>query len=480
MAGRDARSVGELLLEADCLSRQILFDVRAEHAAPMLRTWGEVVESAAEVWSVLPCPGMDPDGVGQVSARDPMTRLAALSAALHHTNTLKGWPGDGPADERLLRISATLTRAMDLIGSYPDRIRQDSAADVGDVAAARMRLMHTLYVGSHGVGLALREHGRVLLDERVRSRAGSHSASRVQDATARLAAFEQLAGGYVAGRFASVIHGEVVAAPYGVERLEQALAGWDIAAHRAMAAEPTGANLLLITRMQAAIATEATVIAHAAARTGHLDDDTSTARLAAPLEASQRAWSQAAGRWSDLTSPTSQTDPALAGAASEVRAAAREITYDKTTWAWPEAIAERVDLGAAARTVQQALSAAVDVAYVALEIATDEKGLTGPARALHERAAADAGLAAAPGPKTPWVSPRDLHANRLIPLPEPVRQGLIAASHATTSAAKEAMSAATSLDRSPRLHQPSPQGPERGPRERELKLAITQVSRMPR
>jgi hypothetical protein len=43
-------------------------------------------------------------------------------------------------------------------------------------------------------------------------------------------------------------------------------------------------------------------------------------RLAPSLEASQMAWNRMAKRWGELTSPASRTNPALVGAASEVRA----------------------------------------------------------------------------------------------------------------------------------------------------------------
>ncbi|MEJ7742297.1 MAG: hypothetical protein WKF73_06980 [Nocardioidaceae bacterium] len=48
MATEDVRSVGELLLDADWITRDILMDVAGEHAPAMLRTWGEAVEAAAQ------------------------------------------------------------------------------------------------------------------------------------------------------------------------------------------------------------------------------------------------------------------------------------------------------------------------------------------------------------------------------------------------------------------------------------------------
>ena len=56
MNRRDERSVGELLLDADFTTRQVLMDVTGQDAPAMLRTWGEVVQSASELWATLPEP----------------------------------------------------------------------------------------------------------------------------------------------------------------------------------------------------------------------------------------------------------------------------------------------------------------------------------------------------------------------------------------------------------------------------------------
>src|SRR5664280_3093627 len=90
-----------------------------------------------------------------------------------------------------------------------------------------------------------------------------------------------------------------------------------------------------------------------------------------------------------MTSPASRTDLDLVHAAGEVRAAVREVAHDKTTWAHPDVMAGRVDLGEAAQHLQQALSSAVDVASVIRDVAAQGTNLTGPARAMSHRATAD-------------------------------------------------------------------------------------------
>jgi hypothetical protein len=75
-------------------------------------------------------------------------------------------------------------------------------------------------------------------------------------------------------------------------------------------------------------------------------------------------------------------------AAGKLPAAVREVAHDKTTWARPEVMAGRVDLGEAAQHLQQALSTAVDVACVIRDVALQDTNLTGPAGAMSHRGTA--------------------------------------------------------------------------------------------
>ena len=447
MKRQDQRSVGELLLDADFTTRQVLMDAAGQDAQAMLRTWGEVVQSASELWAILPRPAR-----GTTSPIDGVTmaRLESMSQGMHRTQVRRGWPGDGPGDERLLHVAETLTRAADLIGRRGGHIGPTAPAVRADLDAARMRIMHTLYVGAHSVGVSVRLHMReVELSTRGKSSRESRAVPRGQDAISRLAAFEQLAGAYVGDRFARAAGGEHVRGPYGTERLQQALIGWDIQAHRTLAATPTAANLLLASRTQAGIATAAGAILHAGARTGNIDTHAYEQRLAPTLDASQQAWTHVATRWAEMTSPASCTDLDLVHAAGELRAAVREVAHDKTTWARPDVMAGRVDLGEAAQHLQQALSSAVDVAAVIHDVAAQDTSLTGPARAMSHRANADIDRAdnGRRGEDVVWVSPGDVYVNRNVTIPQPVRAGLVDATDTLVQTASNAMSAAACLDR---------------------------------
>src|SRR5665811_838163 len=448
MKRQDQRSVGELLLDADFTTRQLLMDVTGQDAPAMLRTWGEVVQSASELWATLPQPFR-----GTTSPIDGVTiaRLESMSQLMHRDQVRRGWPGDGPPDERLLHVAETLTRAADLIDRRGGHIGPTDPAVRADLDAARMRIMHTLYVGAHSVGVAAGQHVRdVELSTRGKSDRESRAVPRGRDAINRLAAFEQLAGAYVGNQFARAAQGEHVHGPYGTERLQQALICWDIQAHRTLAATPTPANMLLASRTQAGIATAAAAILHAGARTRHVDAHAYEHRLEPTLDASQQAWTQVATRWAEMTTPASRTDLDLVHAAGEVRAAVREVAHDKTTWARPEVMAGRVDLGEAAEYLQQALSTAVDLACVIRDVAAQDANLTGPARAMSHRANADIERTADCGHRgkdVVWVSSGDVFANRTVTIPEPVRAGLVDAADTLVQTASNAMSAAACLDR---------------------------------
>ncbi len=449
MKRQDERSVGELLLDADFTTRQGLMDVSGQDASAMLRTWGEVVQSASELWATLPQPFR---GTNSPIDGATMHRLESMSQAMHRDQVRRGWPGDGPSDERLLHVAETFTRAADLIGRRGGHIGPTDPAIRADLDAARMRIMHTLYVSAHSVGVAAQQHVAdvELATTRGMSDRGRRAVPRGQDAINRLAAFEQLAGAYVGTQFARAAQGEHVHGPHGAERLQRALIGWDIQAHRTLAATPTPANLLLASRSQAGIATAAAAILHAGASTGHVDTHAYEDRLAPTLDATQRAWTHVAARWAEMTTPASRTDSDLVHAAGELRAAVREVAHDKTTWARPEVMAGRVDLGEAAEYFQQALSTAVDVACVTRDVAAQDANLSGPARAMSHRANADIDRAADPNHRDEnvvWVTAGDVYANRMVTIPAPVRAGLVDATDALVQTASKAMSAAACLDR---------------------------------
>src|SRR5215212_5211746 len=124
----------------------------------MVRTWGQAVDAAARLWAVLP---------SAVPARrsepDLMPRLRQMANGIAAT-TSGHWPGPGPTDERLLQIARNLSRARILVERYGGDVQPTTADVRADIAAARARIMHTLYVAAHGTAVAITEHSKGLQD----------------------------------------------------------------------------------------------------------------------------------------------------------------------------------------------------------------------------------------------------------------------------------------------------------------------------
>jgi hypothetical protein len=119
------------------------------------------------------------------------------------------------------------------------------------------------------------------------------------------------------------------------------LSAWDIQVHRTLAARTDAADLVRLGRVQALIASAAAIVTEAAGEKAEIDPEM-VRRLTVTLDASQVAWGRMAKRWGELTDQDSRPDPALARAASEVRAAISATACNPTGWATPRSLAESI------------------------------------------------------------------------------------------------------------------------------------------
>jgi hypothetical protein len=156
--------------------------------------------------------------------------------------------------------------------------------------------------------------------------------TEAQGMIARFAGFEQLAAAYLFRQPPISANPGLVKSAALATRLGSALVAWEMQAHRTLAAGPDPADLIRVARVQVLITTTTGILTEAAARNGHVDRDL-IQQLGPALEANQVAWSRAAKRWGELTSPASRTDPALVAAASEVRAAIAATATNQAGWA---------------------------------------------------------------------------------------------------------------------------------------------------
>jgi hypothetical protein len=288
----DWRTVAELLADSDQLARETLLDATPNHAPAMVRSWNQLVRSAAELWAVLPSA---PDSLSEL---DPMERLQAVGDAIGRSVTAGHWPGQGPTNERLTQIADNLSRTRHLVephGRHPQQAPPETQRNIHDLHG---QLMHTLYVAAHGTAIALGGHVRDLqhrlaAGERRRQplaeRPTALEITAAQDMIARFDGFEQLAGAYLFGLPATSANPDQVREAAPATRLETALAAWEVQAHRTLANNPDPADLVRVARVQALITSTAGVLTEAAARKGgHIDGDV-LQRLMPALEANQVA-----------------------------------------------------------------------------------------------------------------------------------------------------------------------------------------------
>ena len=450
MSMPDRRAVGELLTDSEALARETLLDATLEQAPAMVRSWNQLVGSAVDLWAVLPSAPNSP------SWSDPMERLRAIGEAISRSVTAGHWPGQGPTDEHLTQIADNLCRAQHLV-ERSGRASQSPTDSPADLQHAPGQVMHTLYVAAHGTVVALGAYAAELQGQVETAKRRRHpiaerptvlEISAAQGMIARFDGFEHLAAAaYLAGEPASSTNPVQAATP--TKRLETALATWEVQAHRALATTPDPADLVRVARVQALITSTTSILTEAAAQKGHIDVEV-IQRLAPSLEASQMAWSRMAKRWGELTSPASRTDPALVGAASEVRAAIAAAATNQAGWATPDQLASRLHLPATVKTLYLSMVASVEIAYVVRDSAADHPGLTAPARIIGMRSQGEAEIAIEQGETryegVTWTTRHQRASNQLIPLPEPARRGLINLADDVIATSNQAVAASAQLD----------------------------------
>jgi hypothetical protein len=428
MSTRDGRSVGELLLDCDLIVRDMLMDTAQMDGRVMVRTWGEVVEAAGDLWRAFPEPD---SGTGGSARRDAgwvlMEQLETMNASLMKAARRRQWPGEGPPDERLLQVCENLTMAAELLPRRRTDIRPMRPPVRADLDAAKARLMHVLYVGAHGVQVALNRDLRDLAIMPASKRAAlpAETVKRTAEARDRMAAFEQMAGSYFSRTFPAALHGEhkPLPEPY---RLRQALATWDIQAHRALAGPTTAATMMLIAQTQAHTAFATQTLLRGAAQAGSIEPGQYRTRLAPALETVQTSWVALARTWAQLApSRARRLDSDLIMAANEIRAALREIIHDRTGTSSAETLAATMDLKQTSQTLQMGLATSTDLAYAVRE-ATAAPDLLASARRVNTIAME----LEARGPSgnvtiEAWVQPMDHAHDRPVALPDAVRDALV-------------------------------------------------------
>ena len=445
---RDQRSVAEMLLEAEQVARNLLYDAPGRDGRAMVRTWGEVMDTAADLWQRLPdappVPGQHP----RPARTEVIDQLQTSARSLHRRD--RKIEADGGYDDQLLVIADSYARAADLITKYPAQDGRQTSEQKDDVQAAKTRIMHTLYVTAHVVSVALTHDLRDYHDQQRDSTVTTtgYPLGMLVDAHRRMAAAEQLAGSYVHPTYPEGLTGQH-RDRVDPGRLPDALARWDIQAHRALAGHPDGHTLAFVTAQQTWLVSASTLLWRAAADTGHANQSQYLTRLAPGLERLWEEWGNAARAWTELTPKNTPAPPVpLRAAAQELRAATRELIHDRVGGATPQVVAARVDLTGVANTLQRSLASTVDLAH-AVRDAGNEPGLVVCAKGANRLLAQRAEDSFTPEDLHAVVPPTAIHTNRGIPLPEPLRPRVGVIGQATVDAAHSALGSSAGITPQP-------------------------------
>ncbi|MFK5634269.1 hypothetical protein [Ornithinimicrobium sp. LYQ103] len=433
-------STGELMDRANLLARRLLYDAHERDGRAMLRTWGEAVEGAADLWSRLPRRS-DLPGTGH----DVITQLERSARTLHRT------AGNArQVDPTLAEIGRTFTRAATLIeasgmqtGTPPTRW---TPRQIQDAFAARVNIMHTLYVSSHAISVALAATARA---ENQDQRLQVHNVT-AEELRHRVLDVEQVAHSYINGHHPGALAGRH-REPVDDNRIDVAVATWDVHAHRTLTREPTADAMAQV----AGAAFSATMHAHrlwrAATDAGQVDPHVLTRDIAPALETMIERWGQSNTLWHNLHHP--QVPPAgeLREASWELVNAMREVTQDRVGPATHRTIAQRVDMPSLVRSLHRfhaTVAGVGDLFYqtarrapfvlnarplndLARELATS---MVKPGAHLRGRSETD-------GADAPLLSPRDVLLRRAVPLPGAVRPLLEEPARQASTASRGALRA---------------------------------------
>lgn len=419
---RDFRSVGELLADTDFQSRALLMDMVVDDAAGLLVGWPDVLDAGADLWRTFPTA---PTPVAAQAEQRTMELLVmrgnGYRAALDKAHA---YLEDIEPDPRLTAIADTVARTTRLVSKFSGDVDISKEPARSDLAAARTRLLHTLYLTVHAAHSSMRQlRTETIALQRPPSgllpKLGDYPLSRalwiLDNWVHRLGSTEATVGRALDGTFPRALKGEAAPPPDHTLRLPRALATWEIAVNRVLCSSPTNADLALISR------TEGLIIA-----AGHRVIGVSAAgapngllELCEPVAA---GWAHAASWWHTLTPASDLVSDALVSASSELRAAIRDVTFDRSHPAAPESIAAHPEFADAVEALLISFEHVHETAAAFSDVSYGSK-MRGPARAL-SRAAQDLGEDGEVERDTIWVSPTDTLANPMIPAPKPVARAI--------------------------------------------------------
>ncbi|HMM94054.1 hypothetical protein [Phycicoccus sp.] len=455
MSERDARSVGELLLEGDLAMRRLLVDAERLDVAELTAALPSLLRAAEEFVGVLPRRGSAPgQGLPSIAPDPSLGRLRAVTDRMERLRGTREWLSSAPPSPQLSAVRDNLLRARDLVVEHHHAQAVPRPDVLADGAAARARVMHTLYVSAHAVVLAARHSA---LDRSAGARRRPAWRDREVGALGAIQhlaeSLEQLAGEEVRRTFPSASRGEWRELP-NPSRLRESMGAWEVEARRSLSGNATPADRAEVVRVQGAILAMGRVLLGVAAHQGVIDRDGFRDLVEPSLLEVEARVGEVRGMVQDLaTRGSGGLDHRLARAGSEVVLAHTELVLDGTGAASPAVIARRTDLRAISSDVADALPAAVGVLSELGTSLTDPALVTNAVGLQHLINRLERGQGPRlESPMTPWVAPRDLALGRSVPPPDWVRAEIDGAVEAAFRALSVAITASTSVGLGGREH----------------------------
>ena len=371
-------------MAADQAARQTLLRPDGEEAADAVRTWGEVVQAVTELWEALPVRVASAAELRAHHENPTAPRLgrdiaavAATARRLHRELQASAWPGPGPAHDGLADVTGALLRAGELVRRYePLPVMAGSARD-RDLQAHQTWVMHTLAIATHGVRRRFENYLQTTPPHTARSTRSSSgpaawTAERVQAALDRV---EMITLRYVDARWPhqmTGVHDERV----DDDRLGQAVAVWEVQAHRALAGNPGIKDLAMVAQGQAHALATAQILLRAGGVVSVGDGHAGT-RMTPMLQAAGQSWFGLHNAARQLSHRAPSPDPGLKAAYSELMAASFDVVGTPAAQASPEQIAGRVDIAGELRGMQPVLVGGTELALATQVAAASSEGLRG-------------------------------------------------------------------------------------------------------
>ncbi|SOC51119.1 hypothetical protein SAMN05421879_10134 [Ornithinimicrobium cerasi] len=425
---------------ADLLARRLLYDAPERDGRAMVRAWGEVVEGAADLWAHLPRRS-DLPGTGQ----EIITQLARTAKTLHRS------AGQArQVDPTLQEIGTLFTRAAAMIeasGTGRPGTRWTHRQNQ-DAFAARLNIMHTLYVTSHAVSVALATTAR---DEIRDSRLQVYNVP-AHELRARVLDVEQIAHSYLRGHHPTGLDGRH-RQPVDDTRIDTAIATWDVHAQRTLTREPTPDAMAHVAGAAFATTLHAHRLWRAAAHTGHVDPRTYRKEITPALEAMIERWGQANTVWHNLHHPQVASANVLREASWELVNAMLEVTRDRIGAATGQRIAERVDMPTVLRSLHRVHATLASVGDLFHDTArrapfvVNARPANDLAHQLEPPTAKRRGWPGLEPEEQSVLSARDVLLRRAVPLPEPLRPLLERPSAQAAVASRAALRATIDVGR---------------------------------